>query len=95
MYLFLKICNYLSLQLASYSLTGTDSKLHGVRAKITVWKIAEVQPLSSSLAYIAAHNSGDNGEEKIIAGVHVCKFTFFLFFQTLNYNLRYFYIAIS
>jgi hypothetical protein len=72
------------VQYASYSLTGTDSKLHGLRAKMTVWNIPDVQPMSSSLAYIAAHNFGDNGEEKIIAGVHVENLPYFS--QTSNFN---------
>jgi hypothetical protein len=36
--------------------------------------------MSSSLAYIAAHNFGDNGEEKIIAVVHSCMEILPLFF---------------
>ncbi|KAF3325305.1 hypothetical protein FCM35_KLT10376 [Carex littledalei] len=43
---------------------------HGVRAEITVWNIPDVQPLSSSGAYIAAINKA-GGLEFIAAGVHV------------------------
>ncbi|XP_078149468.1 protein neprosin-like [Carex rostrata] len=43
---------------------------HGVRAEITVWNILDVQPLSSSGAYIAVINKGA-GLEFIAAGIHV------------------------
>jgi hypothetical protein len=42
-----------------------------VRAHMTLWNIPDVQPLSSSGAYIAVVNK-EEGLEFIAAGVHVC-----------------------
>ncbi|KAJ3677292.1 hypothetical protein LUZ60_003016 [Juncus effusus] len=53
-----------NVQGAGYYVNG---RFHGVRARINVWAIPDVQPQSLSVAYIAATNQG----QMIATGVHV------------------------